>query len=1158
MTPTEAVQGMTRRTIEPLRLESQCNTVNVSEEENSISSTRNLPALASSFTIPQDAAASPAEIAKAFMNSRPPKAPSSAVSLHQQILPVDKSVSCLEPLAVKAPELEVATPSVLPSSDGRELSGAGYQTPKPRGRTAICRMSRSPYFKVDASSNLKWNMCTAAGNAGFPASPLTPGSSSNSDVYKALKRGSSVLYNDHGSFGPIRRLRQKFNVISASKDLQLIPATNLGGSLPKFDKDVLKGSASTQTLPPVNERKSSSAAVHFSENTDTKMLLSSFPSVPGQSSEAGMRSFDFEQFTHPEKKLDIKPISRDDSPSKLTANMLNGRALKSMENVKKSQFISMDANASLNIERGSQQLSDSLLKEHGQVLGNGPLKTDILGVKSLTSVNGVNKNSSLRIQNEDGAISFPAPISSPRKPSFQMTAPEEFLELDDEDDDVDMSVELDPSRGRTELPILKTSSSSIPTSSTSTVVPNSISFSECSKMDNDACYSLENNGSSQKVSVRTEPIYSSSVVSTSTFPTPSDDKLVPQAEHTTVPDFSFASRSTNSHLFSSATCVASESVDTKAAVDSLCSDPKVYLETSDVLGSDKSGTKGLEEPAGIFVSTATSTLDSIENVSYGGSITLSRSNGTLQSSSLSSFVSTSLPGVTATPVSSFSLNSTSAATTPSPPVSFTSALLSSSNVFGFLGGTSAVFPSLTALSSDKSNDVNSGGEGKQQFSSDVHISFSGSGSASSTVAVSSLSTVLAASSAPAASSIFSGASTSGSGFGAPPLLSSKTDGVVDFSSAQPVGSSISADTSSSQDSTTIIGATGVTVFGAQPPKSSSSCGSLFSQSSTINSVSFSSCPTSGLSNSSVLFGSSPSPSPFGLSSSSMPGFSNKPFATGNQSAISFGSASGLSFSASETSTVQNSQFLLPSITGASSSSSLFSFTTSSSNSSSGLSFLAGSCSSSSVLSFIPSSTSSSLAKSTFSLSDKSTMFNNSSLASTSSIPSTTFGSSPSTGFSFGLAATASGTSSFGFSSSTVSVFSFTSSGATNSLATSTPVFGGPSSAGALPSLSQNNDQMNVEDSMSDDTIQAPAPMVPTFGQSSIAPASQNFSFGSSFTSGGTPLFQFGSHQNPTAPQNSNPFQAGGSLEFAPGGSFSWGSGGVRPRSVILWLEPSGK
>lgn len=96
------------------------------------------------------------------------------------------------------------------------------------------------------------------------------------------------------------------------------------------------------------------------------------------------------------------------------------------------------------------------------------------------------------------------------------------------------------------------------------------------------------------------------------------------------------------------------------------------------------------------------------------------------------------------------------------------------------------------------------------------------------------------------------------------------------------------------------------------------------------------------------------------------------------------------------------------------------------------------------------------------------------------------------------------------------------------------------------SASPGNDQMNVEDSMAEDTVQAStAAAVPPFGQPASTPPSSNFVFGSPAVPLGVALpFQFGAHQNAGTAENQSPFLATGNLEFPPDGSFSLGTGSV--------------
>ncbi|EER93329.2 hypothetical protein SORBI_3001G063700 [Sorghum bicolor] len=157
--------------------------------------------------------------------------------------------------------------------------------------------------------------------------------------------------------------------------------------------------------------------------------------------------------------------------------------------------------------------------------------------------------------------------------------------------------------------------------------------------------------------------------------------------------------------------------------------------------------------------------------------------------------------------------------------------------------------------------------------------------------------------------------------------------------------------------------------------------------------------------------------------------------------------------------------------------------------------------------------------------------------SSSSAPSTfTFGQSASSGSGFAFGAQPAPT----FSSQPSSVFSFTSAN-TSMNSSPQPAFGMTNTNTAFGMASPGNDQMN-EDSMADDTSQAapaPAPIFgsSSFGQQNISPAAPVFGAPAVQPAG---VFQFGSQQGST--QQNPSFPAAGSLEFQ-GGNFSLGSGG---------------
>ncbi|XP_048428675.1 nuclear pore complex protein NUP1-like [Pyrus x bretschneideri] len=126
--------------------------------------------------------------------------------------------------------------------------------------------------------------------------------------------------------------------------------------------------------------------------------------------------------------------------------------------------------------------------------------------------------------------------------------------------------------------------------------------------------------------------------------------------------------------------------------------------------------------------------------------------------------------------------------------------------------------------------------------------------------------------------------------------------------------------------------------------------------------------------------------------------------------------------------------------------------------------------------------------------------------------------------------------------SSTSMFSFTSTAPTS--APSQPPFGNSNPAFPFGSPG-NNDQMNMEDSMAEDTNQASTPTAPGFGQQPVLTSQSASVFGGTPAAPAASPFQAG-QQNLTNPQNPNPFQASGSLgaNQGLGGSFSVGSSGA--------------
>ena len=89
------------------------------------------------------------------MGSRPSKLPSLRHSSQSHVSREDATLPNGVPFAVKPPDLSVAPRSIVSFPRVPEQPENGYFTPRSRGRSAIYRMSRSPYFKVPAKAETK-------------------------------------------------------------------------------------------------------------------------------------------------------------------------------------------------------------------------------------------------------------------------------------------------------------------------------------------------------------------------------------------------------------------------------------------------------------------------------------------------------------------------------------------------------------------------------------------------------------------------------------------------------------------------------------------------------------------------------------------------------------------------------------------------------------------------------------------------------------------------------------------------------------------------------------------------------------------------------------------------------------------------------------------
>ncbi|XP_008790339.2 nuclear pore complex protein NUP1-like isoform X2 [Phoenix dactylifera] len=1100
-----------------------------------------------SLAIPEEEAASPAEIAKAYMGSRSLKVSPSTLSLRSQIFQEDAV-----PQAKKSLDMAIAPRSAVRFSGVPEHTENGYMIARPHGRSAIYRMSRSPYFKAHPVTTIRGDRSLDGGSGLSTSSQWTSTNVMQSGSKSAMKRGSSVLDSDVGSLGPIRRIRRKSNVMSPSRNIQSsLPRNLLPTPSVPLARDANQGSASSIQKP---LHLDGATDLQHAENGHNRTPSGGVVPIPPQSSEMArkiLQQLDKLVPSPKEKSSELKIIDRHESPSKLTRNMLHGRALKSMEDIDSSKFLKVQAYDNLDIASSShlKGIRSSTFQKQERAGENGPLKPDVRGLQATSEALDRNKSVVSATEAKPGmksaefAISVTATVPSQKKPSFQMSAPEDSLDLDDDDYSIKDSSGL-ASTGNAKLELISESKTPDITSlerslgSSSNSMPSSTLI-----LDKRSEVKASDKPVSEKNAAFLFPTASPSSISSQMHspprPAPLVERSTPRKEEIAGHTFKFGSKDAESSPLSSTMAAVSNPASLKFGASNDA--PETLLDRSklDNGGDQKAGDvfKSCGNPVSGLSSSTSPVL-----FAFGASTTPTLSNGSLTAASSTSVISAA-PAMTFSDNLATSVFSTSIITSTSsgsPTVSSATPVFSTVPSFQFGSGAStsasiSVAPSLEKPDSNglEEKPVKALPFGLSSFiapgSSAAH-SITGSNSAAS-----------------ATSSVFAsmGTSSSSSVVQASPLFSSMTSGSLALStssvfsgngvfgssaSAHSSSENLSVANSSSQSLPSTFGAAGGSIFDTQATKTGTGVSNI-SQNSPSQFGSFTSQPVVGLTGSSSsgsassLFGSATPTKPFGTSSivsfSTSADSSSSSASSVSLSTAAFGTSSGFSFSSGAVSSYSSGSSTSFAPTTPFGSSSGFSFSTGAGLSSS---FVSSS-------SFAPTAAN---------------MFNSSSQLPMSSNFGSTFGSTtptPSTGFSFGLSAPSSGSSRFTFGTSSGPAFSFTSAGTTTS-STSPLTFGVQNPTVSFGSGSPGNDQMNVEDSMADDTTQASAPVVPTFGQQTNLTATPSFMFSSpAAPSGGPSIFQFGGQQNTNNPQNPSPFQAAGSLEFVAGGSFSLGSGG---------------
>ncbi|CAI9768375.1 unnamed protein product [Fraxinus pennsylvanica] len=1038
----------------------------------------------------EDDIASPAELARAYMGSCPSKISPSKLGMRSQIGREDARLLSNVPFTPKSPVMS----STTRVSVNVGVPENGFITPRSRGRSAIYNMARTPYPRVNTTAILKGSGST---NNGYGGSSLSISRSLlENDLSKqvSLKRRSSILDDDLGAGGLVRRIRQKPNLLSPR-----IPHS-AGGVGIGFDG--VRGSLK-QKLPLVDEPKHK-LSITVRKNEDDSIPSTSYAHVPSKSTEVASRILkQIEKLSPKEKSSDPRLVAlREKTPDKLTPNIPHGQAPRSLEYVKSSKLL-QDVHDGHKLQDWpivtSQDAHDFTSQMKGILEPRGPKDFAVPLDKSTLATNnyttGSSKASGPSVQVFDSVDKKIAAQPPRRKQPFRMSAQEDSFELDD-----DIHCNVGEPKLFSEKRVTTETSLSKPSPTEELKLDQTTSLSE-EKSVLDPISSKRSDMGSDAV-FRGEPSIGSAFSSLHATSTASEvvSQLVSAADkqkeaNDSHPLFSFSSKTVNEVPSPAFLSSPSESSSKKPFTwsESKPENSSSLINVASaatgaqlsIFGSDKGGhpnslisgdTNGKSEVAfpvtsnGPRFSSSPAFSSTAASTSYANQISIGSSSLFTPSTSIANFGTTGSTTSTFTAYTSSTFGSTVAP--------------SFSAVPAFKFG-SSVDPSSTSVSLTsaptilESKDMETKAEKDTNFGS---TSNSNSSMTSIMAASSRSSSFQLGSSVTSTANILSQGSLFGSGSGS--LVSSTvTQSIpISFGSSLPSCSIANNTSFASSSANSEVPSTNIT-FGFSSVASSSES----------NAVGPGNGPTASVFNFGASSAAASDVGAISSSSSATPGIFSFGLGSSSSSANVVGSTSGAT----------------PSI---------FSFGSSSAASTSGInaasSFSSGT---SGIFSFGASSSASSSATNSVSSSNPTNLFGPSWQSPKSPNLGSTFTSpSPSTGFAFGASS-----SSFA--------------------ATSTapmPVFGNPPAFAALTS----NDQMNADDSMAEDTMQSSAPSVPSFGQPNISPSPPGFMFGSTVQSQPSP-FQFAGQQNQVASQNSSSFQASASLEFNAGGSFSLGSGG---------------
>uniref|UniRef100_A0A2P2LGH0 Nuclear pore complex protein NUP1-like isoform X2 n=1 Tax=Rhizophora mucronata TaxID=61149 RepID=A0A2P2LGH0_RHIMU len=349
--------------------------------------------------------ATPAELAKAYMCSRPSKMSPSMLFAHDH--------SCREgssSLSNKVFLSDSPIQSIISQPSCRAgFPVNGFVTPRSQGRSAIYGMARMPYFRVQPTTALQGSE-TAIDAFGGPSSSLQntwENFKYSGSKHGPLKRRSSVLENDIGSMSSICRIRKKSGILPYS------------GALSIHGIDI----SSDSNDQPVSTLKPALMGQPLVQKDNRNIHHSGLRPVPSKSSEMASKIL---------QQLDVIVSPKEKSMAKVSPFMLRGPAHRSLNSINSSKILENVQDNKLDVEHETclPNAQDLVSQEDGSK-ENGPLKYNITCDKSASAVDVVEPTRRSGVTDVSTVKSVFQPPQNKR--SFRMSAHEDYLDLDDDD-----------------------------------------------------------------------------------------------------------------------------------------------------------------------------------------------------------------------------------------------------------------------------------------------------------------------------------------------------------------------------------------------------------------------------------------------------------------------------------------------------------------------------------------------------------------------------------------------------------------------------------------------------------------------------------------------------------------------------------------------------